>query len=167
MVRRSLLASVCLVTGLLLAAAASAFTLEEYAFDEPARQAEFRELLGEIRCLVCQNESLAGSQAGLAQDLRNEVYRLMQEGRSRAEVVDFLVARYGDFVLYDPPFKLSTLPLWLGPIVLAVIGVIVLRRAIASRQPVGDETLSADEQARLQALLESSKDNTDQQDPHR
>ncbi|AGA90145.1 uncharacterized protein involved in biosynthesis of c-type cytochromes [Thioflavicoccus mobilis 8321] len=154
-----------LLAGLLFAASCGAFTLEQYTFEDPARQSEFRDLIGEIRCLVCQNESLADSQAGLAQDLRNEIYRMMQEGRPRDEVVDYLISRYGDFVLYDPPFKLSTLPLWLGPILIAVIGVLILRRTIAGKRPLADEALSPEEQTRLQALLDRQRDNPDQ-DPH-
>lgn len=151
-----------LLAGLLVAGTGGAFTLEEYTFDDPARQAEFRELIGEIRCLVCQNESLAASQADLAQDLRNEVYRLMQEDRPRAEVIDYLVTRYGDFVLYEPPLRLNTLPLWLGPLLIALIGVAILRRAIAQKQPHADEALSPEEQARLKALLARQQDNPDQ-----
>ena len=97
-----------LLAGLLAAPVVGAYTLEEFTFENPARAHEFRELIDELRCLVCQNESLAGSQAELAQDLREEVFRMMQEGQSRDEVVEFLVARYGDFVLYDPHLKPST-----------------------------------------------------------
>lgn len=151
-----------LLAGLLVAGTCGAFTLEEYTFDDPARQQDFRELIGEIRCLVCQNESLAASQADLAQDLRNEIYRLMQEGRPRDEVIDYLVSRYGDFVLYEPPLRLNTLPLWLGPILLAIVGVVLLRRAIAQKRPLADEALSPEEQARLEALLARQQDHPDQ-----
>ncbi|MBK1701786.1 cytochrome c-type biogenesis protein [Thiococcus pfennigii] len=151
-----------LLAGLLVAGTCGAFTLEEYTFEDPARQQDFRELIGEIRCLVCQNESLAASQADLAQDLRNEIYRLMQEGRPRDEVIDYLVSRYGDFVLYEPPLRLNTLPLWLGPILLAIVGVVLLRRAIAQKRPLADEALSPEEQARLEALLARQQDHPDQ-----
>lgn len=136
-----------------LAASAGAFTLEEFTFDDPARTAEFRALTEELRCLVCQNESLAGSQADLAQDLRKEVYRLMQEGKSRGQVVEFLVARYGDFVLYDPPLKPSTYPLWFGPLLLAGVGGLFLLRTLLRKREGPDRELSADERQRLQALL--------------
>lgn len=145
--------TVGLLLGLLLCAAAGAFTLEEYTFEDPARQEAFRDLISKTRCLVCQNESLAGSKADLAQDLRDEIYRLMQEGRSREDVVEFLVERYGDFVLYEPPLKLATIPLWLGPLLLALIGIIVLRRAIISKAQAPEEDLSPEEQARLKDLL--------------
>ncbi|NCA91328.1 MAG: cytochrome c-type biogenesis protein CcmH, partial [Gammaproteobacteria bacterium] len=115
-----------LLTGLLSLPLANpparAFTLEEFQFSDPAKAEEFKRLTEELRCLVCQNESLAGSQADLAQDLREEVYRLLQSGKSRQEVIDFLVERYGDFVLYDPPLKPATYPLWFGPLLLAGVG---------------------------------------------
>lgn len=152
-----------LLIGLILAGPSGAFTLEQYEFDDPARQAEFRNLIGEVRCLVCQNESLADSQAGLAGDLRDEIYRMMLDGYSRSEVVDFLLARYGDFVLYEPPFRLSTLPLWLGPGLLAVIGILVLRQALASKQSASEQDLSPEDQARLQQILASrAEENQDQ-----
>lgn len=132
---------------------ARAFTLEEFSFSDPAKADEFRRLTEELRCLVCQNESLAGSQADLAQDLRKEVYRLMQSGKSREEVIAFLVERYGDFVLYDPPLKPSTYLLWFGPLLLAAIGgvffVVTLRNKRLTRNPV----LTEEEQGRLQAIL--------------
>jgi cytochrome c-type biogenesis protein CcmH len=147
---------------LLVAPIAGAYTLEEFTFDDPARTHEFRELIEELRCLVCQNESLAGSQAELAQDLREEVYRLMAEGRSRDEVVEFLVARYGDFVLYDPPVKLSTYPLWFGPLLLAAIGAFLLFRTLLKKKQTRDEELSAEERERLQELLSTSDGNRDE-----
>jgi cytochrome c-type biogenesis protein CcmH len=141
------------LAGLLAAPLAGAYTLEEFTFDDPARAAEFRGLIEELRCLVCQNESLAGSQAELAQDLREEVYRLMQEGRSRQDVVTFLVDRYGDFVLYDPPVKPSTYPLWFGPLILGGIGVFVLLRTLRAKKETPEQDLSEDERQRLTALL--------------
>ncbi len=148
-------------TGLLFGAtAASAFTLEEFQFDSPIQEAEFRELIGKLRCLVCQNESLAGSQAELAQDLRNEVYRMMREGQSQDEILTFLVDRYGDFVLYDPPLKPSTYVLWFGPFVIIAIAAFFMIRSILSRKPAVDEDISESERERLRALLESDADTT-------
>jgi cytochrome c-type biogenesis protein CcmH len=137
------------------AAAASAFTLEEFQFDSPAQETEFRELISKLRCLVCQNESLAGSQAELAQDLRNEVYRMMRAGQSQDEILDFLVARYGDFVLYDPPLKPSTYVLWFGPFVIIGIAGFFMLRAILSRKQSSDDDISDAERERLQALLDT------------
>lgn len=94
-----------------------------------------------LRCLVCQNESLAGSRADLAEDLRREVRHLIEAGKSDKEIIDFLVSRYGDYVLYDPPFKATTLLLWLGPFALlagGLIGLVVFLRR-RSRQGLVDE----------------------------
>ena len=147
---------------LLAGSAASAYTLEEFTFDSPQQQAEFRELIGKLRCLVCQNESLAGSQAELAQDLRKEVYRMMRAGQSQDEVLDFLVARYGDFVLYDPPLKPSTYVLWFGPFVLIGIGAVFMVRALLRKKATPDAGISEDDRRRLQDLLAERGDRTDQ-----
>jgi cytochrome c-type biogenesis protein CcmH len=146
---------------LLGAATAGAYTLEEFSFEDPAQSKAFRELIEEIRCLVCQNESLAGSQAELAQDLREEVYRMFQEGRSRDEIVDFLVARYGDFVLYDPPLKPSTYVLWFGPFVLISVGAFFLIRTLMRKRQSPDNELSDEERQRLQELLARAETDQD------
>jgi cytochrome c-type biogenesis protein CcmH len=146
---------------LLTVSAASAFTLEEFTFDDPVRAEAFRELIEEIRCLVCQNESLAGSQAELAQDLREEVYRMFQEGKSRDEIVDFLVARYGDFVLYDPPLKPATYALWFGPFLFIGIGAIFLIRTLLQKRQSRDRELSDEERQRLQELIARAESDQD------
>ncbi len=142
-----------LLAGLLAAPLAAAYTLEEFHFQDPAQAEDFRRLTGELRCLVCQNESLAGSQADLAQDLRKEVYRLLQSGKSRQEVISFLVDRYGDFVLYDPPLKPATYPLWFGPLLLAGFGGLFLFLTLRKKKEAREEALSPEERQRLQALL--------------
>jgi cytochrome c-type biogenesis protein CcmH len=146
---------------LAFSAAASAFTLDEFQFDSPAQEAEFRELIGKLRCLVCQNESLAGSQAELAQDLRNEVYKMMRAGQSEDEILDFLIARYGDFVLYDPPLKPSTYVLWFGPFVLIGIGAVFMVRALLQKKAAPDRDLSDEERQRLQDLLAAERGPSD------
>src|SRR5437870_4686691 len=92
---------------------------------DPVLEKRVMDLAAEIRCLVCQNQSLADSNAELATDLRNQIREQMKKGASESEVVAFLVARYGDFVLYRPPLKASTLVLWLGPFVLLLLGVVL------------------------------------------
>jgi cytochrome c-type biogenesis protein CcmH len=89
----------------------------------------------ELRCLVCQNESLAGSRAPLAMDLRREIRKLIQAGKTDAEILEFLVARYGDFVRYRPPFRPSTWLLWTGPFLFMVLGIGVLVRTVRRRPP--------------------------------
>ncbi|HUX89660.1 MAG TPA: cytochrome c-type biogenesis protein [Gallionellaceae bacterium] len=111
-----------------------------------------------LRCLVCQNESLASSHAELAEDLRREVRELMQKGMSDQEIKDYLVARYGDFVLYEPPVKGSTLLLWLGPFVLLMGGLGVLVFQLRKRRKtVTETTLSPEAEARAAALLNDEK----------
>lgn len=156
----TILLKACLLALLLLTAGtASAYTLEEFEFDSPAQETQFRDLVAELRCLVCQNESLAGSQAELAQDLRNEVYEMMRAGQSQDEILDFLVARYGDFVLYDPPLKPSTYLLWFGPFVLIGIGAVIVLRTIMSKKQAPELAVSKDDRARIDALLSSERSN--------
>lgn len=156
-----------LLAGLLTATAiAGAYTLEAFTFEDPAQEAAFHELISELRCLVCQNESLAGSQAELAQDLRQVVYEQLKAGEHKDRIIDFLVARYGDFVLYDPPLKPSTYLLWFGPILLIAAGALVLIRALLRKQQAPDRPLSEQEQRRLQTLLTpGSKPDGPDRDP--
>jgi len=143
-----------LVCALLASAgAATAYTLEEFSFDSPGQEEQFRELIGKLRCLVCQNESLAGSQAELAQDLREEVYGMMREGQTQEEILVFLTDRYGDFVLYDPPLKPSTYVLWFGPFVLIAIAAYFMIRSLVRSRAGPPAELSEDERQRLQHLL--------------
>lgn len=124
-----------LLIGFLMTPARAA--IEAYEFDSPEMEADYNQLVDELRCLVCQNQNLAGSDADLAQDLRRETYEMLQQGKSRQEVVEFMVARYGDFVLYRPQFKSSTYLLWLGPFLLLVIVLfVVVRRLRAATKPV-------------------------------
>ena len=111
----------------------------------------------ELRCLVCQNESLAGSRADLAEDLRREVRSLIKQGKTDQEVKDFLVSRYGDFVLYEPPVKPTTWLLWGGPFLLLVIGVAALISYLRRRSgQVRQAALTQEEREHAEALL---KDN--------
>ena len=142
-----------LLAGMLVLPLVQAYTLEQFSFKDPEKTEEFRKLTEELRCLVCQNESLAASQADLAQDLRKEVYQMMRAGKSRDEIIRFLVARYGDFVLYDPPVKLSTYPLWFGPLILAGAGGFFLLRAIKKKKQAEEQELSPEERDRLAQLL--------------
>ena len=110
-------------------------------------------LADELRCLVCQNQTLAESNAPLAVDLRNQIREQLAKGASEGEVREFMVARYGDFVLYKPPFKASTAALWLGPFILLSLGLWVLLR-VATRRRVAAPPLSETERSRAAKLLE-------------
>jgi cytochrome c-type biogenesis protein CcmH len=122
--------------------------------DDPVLEARLMGLAADLRCVVCQNESLAESRAPLAQDLREEVRDLMRQGKTDPEVVDYLTLRYGDFVLYRPPFKPETYLLWLGPALFLVMG--GLAWAIATRRRrelAGTDRLDADDLRKAAELL--------------
>jgi len=145
--RTLLLATVLVLLALPVAAADTPLS-----FDDPVRQQRYDDLLAELRCLVCQNQSLADSHADLAQDLRDEVYRMVDEGASDDRVLGFMVERYGDFVLYRPPLRGSTLLLWGAPLVLALVAMGVVIR-LARRRAPPPAALSDEERARLAALV--------------
>jgi cytochrome c-type biogenesis protein CcmH len=128
---------------------------------DPAIEARLKAMSTELRCLVCQNQTLADSNAPLAEDLRREIRLQLHAGKSDQEVIDYLVSRYGDFVLYKPPFKSSTALLWIGPFVLMLAGLAGLLLMLRRRQKpnldaVAEAPLSADEARKVQELL--SKD---------
>jgi cytochrome c-type biogenesis protein CcmH len=126
--------------------------------DDEAVEKRLTNIAEELRCLVCQNESLAGSRADLAEDLRREVRGLIKEGKTDQEVKDFLVSRYGDFVLYQPPVKPTTWLLWGGPFLLLIVGVAALVSYLRRRgTQVGKAELTDEEKKRAEALL---KDNS-------
>jgi cytochrome c-type biogenesis protein CcmH len=138
---RASLAALALVSGL---AAAQA---------DPALENRVANLAHELRCLVCQNQTLADSNAPLAVDLRNQIREQLQQGASDQDVIDFMVARYGDFVLYRPPFKAATLLLWLGPFLLLALGALMLWRRLRQRRSP-EPALSDAQRARAARLLE-------------
>lgn len=122
--------------------------------DDPAAEARLKHLAVELRCLVCQNQTLADSNAPLAEDLRREVREMIAKNMSDQEIIEFLTARYGDFVLYRPPLKATTTLLWVGPFVLMIVGatalVITLRRRASK---VIDVPVTEDEHRRVEQLL--------------
>lgn len=120
--------------------------------DDPLVEQRLVHIAEELRCLVCQNESLAGSRADLAQDLRREIRELIKQGKSDQAVRDYLVSRYGDFVLYRPPVKPTTWLLWGGPFALLAAGLVGLLAHLRRRRP-SDAALSADERRQAEALL--------------
>jgi len=129
---------------LLLTGLAFAQAIDPLPFKDHAQEVRFQSLTRELRCLVCQNENLADSNADLARDLRHEVFDLMQQGKSDDEIKQYLVDRYSDFVLYDPPMKASTMLLWFGPFLIllagaAVVVVTVRRRGRATASVVNDK----------------------------
>lgn len=127
--------------------------------DDPVLEQRMIKLSEDLRCLVCQNESLAGSRADLAQDLRREIREQMRSGKSDAQVIDYLTQRYGDFVLYKPPVKPVTWLLWFGPFILLIGAVWGFIRFLKGRAAnLGEATLSDEEQRRVAALLDTTKE---------
>lgn len=142
------------VLALAVSAAAFAAGEAEPLTDDPELEARVMDLAQTLRCLVCQNETIAASRAPLAVDLRNQVREQLAAGKSEDEVIDFLVGRYGDFVLYKPPFRAATALLWLGPGALAVLGLGWL--ALRLRRRAAEATvpeLSDAERAQARRLL--------------
>ena len=126
---------------------------------DPVLEARLNHLAKELRCLVCQNETLADSRADLALDLRREVRDKMRQGMSDAQIKTYLTQRYGDFVLYRPPVKSATWVLWFGPFLLLIASIAGLTFFLKRRRRVLAETpLNAEEEARLQSLLHSEND---------
>lgn len=130
-------------------------SIDTLQFDSVAREEQYRDLTASLRCPKCQNNSIADSNAMIAADMRMKVYQLMKQGQSRQQIIDYMVARYGNFVSYSPPVTPSTTVLWAGPALFALLGgaVIILR----SRQRKTRSELDEDEQQRLNALLKSDR----------
>ena len=129
--------------------------------EDPVLEKRMIKLAHNLRCLVCQNESLASSHSELAEDLRREVREQMKKGMTDQEIIDYLVSRYGDFVLFDPPMKSYTLLLWYGPFVLLLIGLTGLVIQLRKRKTKIPETrLSAEDDKRASELLNQPKDSS-------
>lgn len=122
---------------------------------DPVLEKRMLALSEELRCLVCQNQALSGSDSDFAKDVRREMRTMMKDGRSDQEVVDFLVARYGDFILFNPPMKGITYLLWYGPLLLLSIGLVVLLLSLRRRRKIADEQppLSSADHQRASELL--------------
>ena len=137
-----------IAAAVLLAVATSAFAAPALPLAaDPELEARVMKIAAELRCLVCQNQTIADSHAGLAVDLRNQVRDMLREGKSERDVLSYMTARYGDFVLYRPPLKESTALLWLGPGALFAIGFTVLVLALRRRARAGDEAFEPDPEA--------------------
>jgi cytochrome c-type biogenesis protein CcmH len=125
-----------------------------FSFDDPAVEQRFQRITQELRCLVCQNQSLADSHAELAGDLRREIHAMMQAGRSEAQIIEFMVRRYGDFVLYRPPLTKRTLLLWFGPAALFLVAALLVYRNLRRRARLPPPALSAAERQRVANFLD-------------
>ncbi|MDX1655668.1 MAG: cytochrome c-type biogenesis protein [Candidatus Competibacteraceae bacterium] len=143
---------------LLMAVGLARAGVDAYDFDDPNARARFESLSQELRCLVCQNQNIADSNAELATDLRRELHRMINEGLTDQQIVAFMTARYGDFVLYRPPVNPLTWLLWFGPILLLGIGLVVAIAMVRRRPGEPVRQLSPEERARLTQLLEEEQE---------
>ena len=144
---------------LLLALAGAAWSGEPAALAaDPRLEERVTAVASELRCLVCQNQTLADSNAPLAVDLREQIREQMQKGASERDIIDYMVARYGDFVLYRPPFKATTVLLWTGPLLLMLLGLVVLYLRLTRRRAEPQAELSETERARAKTLLDDPGD---------
>lgn len=130
------------------------------AAQDPALERRVMDLAVELRCLVCQNQSIGDSQAELAVDLRNQIREQMKAGRNESQIIDYMVARYGDFILYRPPVKATTMFLWGGPLLLFVLGLGLLVYRIRRRRADEEPQLTAEERARATQILNETRENT-------
>jgi len=152
-----------LLAGLVLGAARALALIETYEFSKPELEARYQQLSEELRCPKCQNQNIADSNAPIAQDLRKLLHQQLEQGASDEEILDYMVARYGEFVRYRPRFGGSAVALWLAPVLLLIAGIAVVLLTLRSRPKttaVGTAALSAEEQARLRALLDKAEQDS-------
>ena len=134
-------------------------SIDALNFTSPQQESDYHQLTQSLRCPQCQNNNIADSNATVAMDMRGKVFELLQEGKSKNDVVDYMVARYGNFVTYDPPMTASTLVLWIAPLLLVLLGVVfLLRRKPKTQSAVKSQDVLTDEDnARLAELLNKDK----------
>ena len=142
-----------LFTSLTISSAVIAAPIETFKFESEETEKVFHKLSEELRCLVCQNQNIAESNADLAKDLRHEIYNMLSDGQSEEEIVDFMVQRYGDYVLYRPPFKPMTWLLWFAPVIIFFIGLYYVVRLMKSQKSTEQAaSLSSEEIERIRSL---------------
>ena len=145
----------------LLMMSCSSYAVDTHQLSDPEQQETYETLTKELRCLVCQNQTIADSNAELAADLRRQVYEMLQQGKSREEIIQFMTDRYGDFVLYKPPFKGKTSALWIAPVVFLLMGLITVfffirrKKAAANlHSQAGALAMDVEKQKKIRSLLE-------------
>lgn len=133
--------------------------IEVRQFKDPANAQRYEKLTHELRCLVCQNESIAASDADLAKDLRQEIYEKVEAGQSDKQIIDFMVARYGDYVLYKPPFEPMTVVLWVGPFLMLAAGLAILVILVRRQGGPRPAVVTGDELDRARQILQEGNEN--------
>lgn len=140
---------------LIVFSSAAIATEDKYKFATHEQEALFLELAAELRCPKCQNQNIADSNAVVAKDLRNKLHKLVSEGQDKQQIIDYMVARYGDFVYYNPPFTATTAVLWFGPVFFVCFGVFLIVRRTRNRVQV--QSLDADAEKKIADLLSEDK----------
>ena len=149
-----------LLTCWLLLAGSLTYAIEDIELNNIEDEPRFNELANELRCMVCQNQSIADSNAELARDFRNQVKEKINAGQSNEDIVDFMVARYGDYILYRPPFNMATALLWIGPFLLVAIGFIIVVRVRKRQGADADNEVDEKHKAQLKAMLDDEGDES-------
>jgi len=137
---------------LLVVSMSSLAAIDLYQFDDPEKEALYKKLTGELRCTVCQNQAIGESNADLAKDLRRKTYEMVSAGEDEQFVLDFMTQRFGDFILFRPPFQGNTLALWIGPFIILIVAVFFLIKYI--RRTTDDVPLTDTDRAQAKHLLE-------------
>jgi cytochrome c-type biogenesis protein CcmH len=145
---------------LILLISAQGFAIDDHQLANPEQQKTYEIIISELRCLVCQNQTIADSNAELASDLRRQVFEMLQQGKSKDDIVQFMTDRYGDFVLYNPPLKTKTALLWLGPIAFLITGFAMIfwfirRKKIAAIMPIDKK-----KQEKIRRLLSENNESS-------
>ncbi len=151
-----------LMLGMLLSLASlqTQAAFNTYDFADPVKKERFDKLINELRCTVCQNQTIADSNADLAKDLRDKVYVMINDGKSDQQIKDFMVARFTDFVLYKPPVKKSTYLLWTGPFIMMGLAIVFLIAYIRKRTRTPSPSIDEHDHERVQALLKEQQKDT-------
>lgn len=133
--------------------------IDVYEFPTEGERKRYQKFLEELRCPKCKNNNLAGTNSEIADDLRRELHKMVLEGKSDEEIIDFMVSRYGDFVLYRPPVQGNTIALWAGPVIFLLIGLSAIAWVVLRRRKLNsaEAELTEEEQKQLAAILESEK----------
>ena len=131
--------------------------VEVKQFKNPEHEQRYKALIIELRCVVCQNQNIAESNAALAKDLRKQVFKMINAGESDDDILEFMVTRYGDFVLYDPQFNSTTFLLWVGPFIIFIIGLYILVSFIRQRKTFVVAELSNEDKEKIKQLLENKE----------
>jgi cytochrome c-type biogenesis protein CcmH len=139
-----------------------ALAVDTHQLSNPEQQKTYELINSELRCLVCQNQTIADSNAELAGDLRRQVFEMLQQGKSKDDIIEFMTERYGDFVLYNPPLKTKTALLWLGPIAFLATGLATVFWFIRRKKKAAITVIDKDKQEKIHRLLENSAENGDQ-----